>query len=192
MGIDSCLYTGIFQYEFAVSLLDACIALMANVFEDMLRMCRRYPEYKARYMQLVLRVPDWDDQIVERELGAIRANFPFFEDATQRSFVHFVRSFFRHCDRVGEVRDISAFTFVQSFMVQASANAQVRDCSFFDCSFVEKNGVVMRIIRQTFANSIEDHVMFRAGPTDPDIDPSDSISNVCLDDGGQEDLEKET
>tara|TARA_B100000524_G_scaffold317178_1_gene196079 strand:+ start:619 stop:1179 length:561 start_codon:yes stop_codon:yes gene_type:complete len=183
----SCLYTGIFLHEFAVSLLQACQALMANVFEDLLCMCQRVSDPKSRFVHLVDRVPDWGDEIFEREVGAISAAFPFFEDAVQRSFEHFVRSFFRRSDRVREVRNMSAFEFVQAFTQVSSRCSFVREASFFDMSLVDQRGVLMDLIRAVFRASIDDHVMLAdcgGSPVDPEVGPSDSISNVCLGEEG--------
>lgn len=183
----SCLYTGIFIHEFAVSTMHASMALIHNIFEDMHRVCCRYSSCTQRYQGLLARVPDWDDSVFARELAAVQADYPFFEEAVQRSFVHFVRSFFRRSERVRDLRDISQHTFVRDFVLRASRNSSIHSGELFKKSEFDRRAVAMELIRQVFLANLDEHVIFQETDFEADgVAPSDSISNVCLGDDNKD------
>ena len=182
------VFTGIFKYEFAISLLNCCMTIIVNVFEDMYKVCKSRnmtkEQLKLNYSKLVKQIMSWSDELYEKEVLNCLSIHPYFQDVVERSFIAWVKSFYKNTNKKIQVKQLSVRFFSHKFIELSSNVWEISELTFFSFSLIEKKDICMKIIRDVF-HLCEDFIIIldenESSVVQDEIMPSDSISNVCLD-----------
>jgi hypothetical protein len=162
--------------------------IIDNVFKEILNVCKsRYSgsDLVAVYNKLVSNVLFWSDDLYEKELINILSTHSHFEEVLGRSFMSWTKSFYKKSNKTIEMKPLNKNIFIRTFINKCAKNKYILnfDC-FYNISTLEQKDVCMDIIRDSFMECSNDfiHILEDNETIIDEINPCDSISNVCLGD----------
>lgn len=185
------IFTGIFKYEYPISLLSCCMTIIENVFEDIYKVCQSRCSSKEHlqqiYSKLVKQTSAWSYDLYEKEVLNCISAHPYFQDVVERSFVTWVKSYYKKTKKKIQVNSLSTRFFTQKLIEVSSSISYIHDTRYFSLSNIERKDLCMEIIRNVFHKCDEFIIVYEDDDNSfindmDDIMPTDSISNVCLDD----------
>ena len=184
------IFNGIFRDEYPVILLNCCLIIIDNVFKDIFNVCKsRYSgaDIMSYYNRLVSNVSLWSDDLYEKELINLLSTHSHFEDVLERSFITWIKSFYKKSNKKIELKPLNLNFFVKTFINKSAQNKFIIDLKYFnEISIIEQKDICMDIIRDSFIECSKEfiHILEEedSETTIDEIKPCDSISNVCLGD----------